>query len=98
MEQARGRKLCAAVKAVGLGDWKTIATVYMRGPRSERRAVHAPVAKSTETRLSERAFCEKEKEDKVIVDCLREGGPRKREVDEAGGREAVSGRQGGRHA
>ena len=31
MSKHEDEKLCAAVKAVGLGDWKTIATVYMRG-------------------------------------------------------------------
>jgi hypothetical protein len=69
-------KLCAAVKAVGLGDWKTIATVYMRGhDLSDAQCMHR-WQKVLRPGLVKGAFCEKE--DKVIVDCLREGGLKRR--------------------
>ncbi|KAK7248136.1 DNA-binding transcription factor [Aureococcus anophagefferens] len=69
-------KLCAAVKAVGLSDWKTIADVYMQGhDLSDAQCMHR-WQKVLRPGLVKGAFCEKE--DKVIVDCLREGGLKRR--------------------
>mmetsp|Transcript_22032 Transcript_22032/g.34008 ORF Transcript_22032/g.34008 Transcript_22032/m.34008 type:complete len:737 (-) Transcript_22032:615-2825(-) len=69
-------KLCAAVKGVGLHDWKTIAEVYMAGHElSDAQCMHR-WQKVLRPGLVKGAFCEKE--DKVIVDCLREGGLKRR--------------------
>ena len=69
-------KLCAAVKGVGLNDWKTIAKVYMAGHElSDAQCMHR-WQKVLRPGLVKGAFCEKE--DRVIVDCLREGGLKRR--------------------
>ena len=61
-------KLCAAVKAVGLGDWKTIATVYMRGhDLSDAQCMHR-WQKVLRPGLVKGAFCEKE--DKVRISAF----------------------------
>lgn len=69
-------KLCSAVKSVGLGDWTTVANVYMRGhDLSDAQCMHR-WQKVLRPGLVKGAFCEKE--DKVIVECLREGGLKRR--------------------
>lgn len=69
-------KLCAAVKGVGLNDWKTIANVYMKGHElSDAQCMHR-WQKVLRPGLVKGSFCEKE--DKVMVDCLREGGLKRR--------------------
>lgn len=69
-------KLCAAVKGVGLNDWKTIADVYMKGHElTDAQCMHR-WQKVLRPGLVKGAFCEKE--DKIIVDCLREGGLKRR--------------------
>jgi hypothetical protein len=61
-------KLCAAVKAVGLGDWKTIANVYMRGhDLSDAQCMHR-WQKVLRPGLVKGAFCEKE--DKVRISAF----------------------------
>ncbi|KAH8095035.1 RNA polymerase II transcription regulator recruiting protein [Aureococcus anophagefferens] len=57
-------KLCAAVKAVGLSDWKTIADVYMQGhDLSDAQCMHR-WQKVLRPGLVKGAFCEKE--DKAV--------------------------------
>lgn len=69
-------KLCAAVKGVGLNDWKTIAEVYMKGHGlSDAQCMHR-WQKVLRPGLVKGSFCEKE--DKIMVDCLREGGLKRR--------------------
>ncbi|KAJ1446884.1 Homeodomain-like protein, partial [Pelagophyceae sp. CCMP2097] len=65
-------KLCAAVKAVGLGDWRAISDVHLAGHgRSDMQCLHRwrVVLRAG---LVKGAFTEDE--DRIIIDCMRAGG------------------------
>ena len=65
-------KLCMAVKAVGTNDWKQIAEVHLAGHgRSDVQCLHR-WQKVLRAGLVKGAFTEEE--DKIIIECMREGG------------------------
>ena len=65
-------KLCLAVKSVGPHDWKRIAEQHLAGHgRSDVQCLHR-WQKVLRAGLVKGAFTEEE--DKIIIECMREGG------------------------